>query len=540
MAEIIKMPRLSDTMVSGVIADWKKKVGDHVQAGEVLAEIQTDKATMELESFKSGYLLHRGGENNDTIDVDALLAIIGEKGEDINALLNAKTFTPQEKTDTKQESKDTNNTVQNKEMKEVVIMPRLSDTMESGTIVRWYKKVGDKVKKGELLAEVDTDKATMDLESFVEGTLLYVAANEGEALAVNKMLCIVAEEGTDVNGIIANFNGTPSVAQQDTPALAQAHTSSNVNSSVGTGDAPKAQASHRMKLSPLAKKMVENTQLDVHGLVGSGDHGRIIKKDVESLLKSATRTTKTDAAVSLNEPLIPSEGISMQEGFTDKPASQMRTVIAKRLVESKQQVPHFYLKMEIKMDEMMRQRAVLNEKSAVKISFNDIIIKACAIALRKHPEVNASWINNTNMLRYYHHVHVGSAVAIPDGLIVPVIKHADTKGLAQIAQEAKTLYQKAKDKQLKPHEFAGGNFTISNLGMMDIDEFMAIINPPESCILSVGKIREVVTKAEHGFTVEHRMSLVLSCDHRVVDGAVGAAFLQTLKGYLETPLTIIL
>ena len=563
MAEVILMPRLSDTMTEGVIAAWHKKVGDKVKKGDLLAEVETDKATMELESYKDGTLLHIGTEKGGKLQVNDLLAIIGSSGEDISSLIksggqaNEKSESPK-KAEPKKETA-AKSTTSNKQpamsnesatatsapiniskMEEVVLMPRLSDTMTEGVIAAWHKNVGDKVKKGDILAEIETDKATMELESYKNGTLLYQGAAKGEKIQVNDLLCIIGEKGkVDVDGIVAAAKGGG--GQQSTVDSQQQVTESSKPSSEPVTEKEEASSSStngRMKASPLAKKLAKEKGIDLKAVHGSGDGGRIVKADVDSFSPAAVSSQQP--AVSSKQPASsPQQPVAKftpttEEKFVDTPNSQMRKTIARRLGESMFAAPHFYLTMEINMDNAMSARAQMNEFSPVKISFQDMIIKACAMALRQHPAVNSSWMGD--FIRTYKHIHIGSAVAVPEGLIVPVIKFADQKSFSQIAAEAKELYGKAKDKKLQPNEFSGNTFTISNLGMMDIEEFTAIINPPDSCILAVGKIKEVVVRKGEGFGVTNVMKVTMSCDHRSVDGAVGAAFLQTVKKFMENPI----
>ena len=548
MAEVILMPRLSDTMTEGVIAAWHKKVGDPVKKGDLLAEVETDKATMELESYKDGTLLHIGVDNGGKLQVNDLLAIIGNKGEDVSQLINSggqKSEAGSQKSDettTKQEIKPQASDIKPQtsldisKIDAVVLMPRLSDTMTDGVIASWNKNVGDDVKKGEVLAEIETDKATMELESYKNGKLLYIGAQKGEKIAVNDLLCIIGEEGkVDVNAIVnaakemkseigsqksevksAEAVSAQPIASNQQPAMAAKQTTITTEQQPATNG--------RIKASPLAKKLASEKGIDIRKIQGSGDGGRIIKADIDTYKEQAT---------------VPSfKAVSGEEGFTDISNSQMRSAIARRLVESKTNAPHFYLTMEINMDNAISARAQLNEVSPVKISFNDLVVKAAALALRQHPAVNASWLGDK--IRRYHHIHIGIAVAIEDGLIVPVIRFADQKGLPQIAAESKELSGKARNKKLQPNEYTGNTFTISNLGMMDIEEFTAIINPPDSCIMAVGRIKEIVVKKTDGFGISNVMKITMSCDHRSVDGATGAAFLQTFKKYLENPVTMLL
>lgn len=550
MAEVILMPRLSDTMTEGVIAAWHKKVGDSVKKGDLLAEVETDKATMELESYKDGTLLHIGSDKGGKLQVNDLLAIIGQEGEDISNLLKenkagkndqpakkeasgSKETGSKETQESDKPAASTAEAVDLSKMEEVVLMPRLSDTMTEGVIAGWHKKVGDKVKKGDLLAEIETDKATMELESYKDGTLLLIGAEEGAKIPVNGLLAVIGEEGkVDLDQIkVAAQGGGKSAGEkhQKQPDKAedkqeqQAATASH-SEHHGSGD------NGRIKASPLAKKLAAEKGIDLGQVKGTGDGGRIIKSDIDQYKPGQKEERKEAGQQIVAAP-------AGEEGYTDTPNSQMRSVIAKRLGESKFGAPHFYLTMELNMDNAMKARTQMNEVSPVKISFQDMLIKAAAMALRQHPAVNSSWMGD--FIRTYQHIHIGSAVAVPEGLIVPVIRFADQKSLSQIASEAKGLYDKAKNKKLQPQEFSGNTFTISNLGMMDIEEFTAIINPPDSCILAVGRIKEVVVRKGDGFGVTNIMKVTMSCDHRSVDGAVGAAFLQTLKKFIENPVTML-
>ncbi|MBM3412350.1 MAG: pyruvate dehydrogenase complex dihydrolipoamide acetyltransferase [Bacteroidetes bacterium] len=538
MAEVILMPRLSDTMTEGVIAAWHKKVGDRVKKGDLLAEVETDKATMELESYKDGILLHLGGNKGSKIQVNDLLAIIGNEGEDISSLLNTSvaatpmpsSVTPSAPATTATVSPALNSALDLSKMDEVVLMPRLSDTMEVGVIAGWHKQIGDTVKKGEVLADIETDKATLELESYKNGTLLFIGAEKGQKIPVNGLLCVIGEKDkVDLESIVAASKaGTTAPAVVTTTSLPTPEVSPAAPSIAATASI--ATADGRIKASPLAKKIAQDKGVDLSSLQGSGDGGRIIKADLDNVQIGGQSSAITSSATAYTG--------QTKEGYTDTANSQMRGVIARRLAESKFSAPHFYLKMEINMDQTIAARTQLNEVSPVKVSFNDFVIKAVALALRQHPAVNASWLGDK--IRRYHHVHVGVAVAIEDGLIVPVVRFADNKTLPQIAAEAKELAAKAKSKKLQPNEFTGNTFTISNLGMMDIDEFTAIINPPDSCILAVGRISEKVIRKAEGFAVTQVMKVTLSCDHRSVDGASGAAFLQTVKKFLENPIQLFL
>jgi pyruvate dehydrogenase E2 component (dihydrolipoamide acetyltransferase) len=568
MAEVIKMPRLSDTMTEGVIAAWHKHIGDTVRKGELLAEVETDKATMELDSYKDGVLLHQGAAPGSKLQVDDLLAIIGKAGEDISAILAENTggklasvapeTAPAVATAT---ASVPSTTMDLTKIEEVVLMPRLSDTMTEGVIASWQKKVGDKVSKGDVLAEIETDKATMELESYKDGFLLHQGAAAGEKIQVNDLLAIIAAEGFKIDEILAAAKSSsgaspaPAIVQEASPEAPQTQ---NNTPQRGDGGAAQSQPeiinTGRIFASPLAKKLAEEKGIDLRYVKGTGDNGRIVRTDIESYTPAAapatvaeavpqtqsqsqtpSTLTSTSTSTSTVAPFIPG---GAGEGFTDIPNSQMRNVIARRLGESKFSAPHFYIKMEIIMDNAMAARVQMNEVSPVKISFNDMVIKASAMALRKHPAVNSSWMGTA--IRIYDHIHIGMAVAIPDGLIVPVIRFADQKTLSQISADAKELGGKAKGKKLQPNEFTGNTFTVSNLGMMDVDEFTSIINAPDSCILAVGRIKEEIYRNAKGeFAVRNIMKLTLSCDHRSVDGAVGASFMQTLKGYLENPVTML-
>jgi pyruvate dehydrogenase E2 component (dihydrolipoamide acetyltransferase) len=553
MAEAILMPRLSDTMTEGVIAAWHKKVGDPVKKGDLLAEVETDKATMELESYKDGTLLHVGADKGQKLQVNDLLAIIGKPGEDISNLVKSpggaapeQKQEPQQKQKTSQESKPAeqpksppagggqSSKVDVSKMEEVILMPRLSDTMTEGVIASWHKNVGDNVKKGDVLADIETDKATMELESYKEGKLLYQGAKQGDKIQVNDLLAIIGDEGkVDVNTIVgatkggastapANENAKPQAAQ---PAQ-EASKSSAVTETVETSTHSE---NGRIKASPLAKKLAAEKGIDLKTVQGSGDEGRITKRDIENFKPSAQPQGK---AVQ--------KGVGQQQAqltTEDIPVSQMRKVIAKRLAESKFTAPHFYLTMSIDMDKAVESRAKINEISPVKISFNDFVLKACAIALKQHPKVNSSWMGDN--IRRYSYVNIGVAVAVEEGLLVPVVRLADTKSLSQIATEVKEFAQKAKDKKLQPQDWEGNTFTISNLGMFGIDEFTAIINPPDACILAVGAIQQVPVVRDGQIKVGNVMKVTMSCDHRVVDGATGSAFLQTLKSLLEEPLRML-
>ena len=537
---------MSDTMEEGVIAVWHKKVGDQVESGELMAEIETDKATMDYESFNDGTVLYLGAEEGEAVAVDGILAIVGKEGEDYKALLNDNGSTSEEK---KEEApKEEKSAPAEKAEKidtssinaEIVRMPKMSDTMEEGVIASWLKKVGDSVESGELMAEIETDKATMEYESYNDGTVLYLGAKEGESVKVDGILAIVGEEGADYESLIkADQQGGGSEEKAEEPAEEPQEKTESASSA--TNSAPAAESSNsngRVKASPLAKKLAEDKGIDLGQVKGSGDGGRIIKRDIENFTPTQKAAAPEKAEESAKSaPAIELPQVVGEESFEEMRVSQMRKTIAKRLAQSKFTAPHFYLTMEINMDKAIEARKSMNEISPVKISFNDMVIKAAAVSLRQHKMVNASWLDDK--IRINHHVHVGVAVAVDEGLLVPVVKFADNKPLSHISAEVKELGGKAKSKKLQPEEMQGNTFTISNLGMFGIEEFTAIINPPDSCIMAVGGIKETAIVKNGELTVGNIMKVTLSCDHRVVDGAVGSAFLQTFKSLLEDPVRIL-
>lgn len=557
MAEAIRMPLLSDTMKEGVIAAWHKKVGDVVKSDDILADVETDKATMEVMPYVDGTLLYVGVEEGKAAKVNDIIAIVGKAGEDFSALLSGGGTGMEEESRPAEQSAApqalpaageahtpapaSQLPVANPDEAAkaagatIVRMPLLSDTMTEGKIVAWHKKVGDTVTGDDVLAEVETDKATMEVMGYADGSLLYQGVKEGEAAAVNGVIAIIGKAGTDVTPMLASqpSEATPQQPQQPVAAASVAETQPSAQPAPQTSPEAAPQSNGRLIASPLARRMAREKGIDLKEVRGSGDGGRIIKRDVDEFRPSQA-AAQTVSAPSALQAVSASAGT---EGSTDAPVSQMRRVIAQRLSESKNDAPHFYLRISVTMDGAMAARTKINEVSPTKVSFNDLVIKACAAALRKHPEVNSSWTGDT--IRTHRHIHVGMAVAIEDGLIVPVIKFADTKSLSQIAAETGTLGEKAKTKKLQPQEFSGNTFTVSNLGMMDIDEFTAIINPPDACILAVGKIAPTPVVEDGQVVVRNIMKLTLSCDHRVVDGAVGARFLQTLKKFLENPVTML-
>jgi pyruvate dehydrogenase E2 component (dihydrolipoamide acetyltransferase) len=552
MAEVIRMPLLSDTMTEGKIVKWNKQVGDKVKSDDVLADVETDKATMEVVGYADGTLLYVGVPEGKAAQINEIIAIVGKEGEDYKSLLDggSSTATPvaAAPATTNKEPQTTSSAVDADALASslgvtVIRMPLLSDTMTEGKIVAWNKKTGDAVKADDSLADVETDKATMEVVPYVDGTLLYTGIEAGNAAKVNEVIAIIGKAGTDVNGLVSALKGQgTSNKAQDSSSKAQGGTAEVVSTAAASSTITTSSSDNgRIKASPLAKKIAADKGIDLHAVQGSGDGGRIIKADVDNFKPSAatasTSTSLGSEAKHASTPLstfVPGAG----EGFVDTPNSNMRKTIARRLGESMFTAPHFYLTMELNMDNAMAARAQMNAVSPVKISFQDMMIKACAMALRKHPAVNSSWMGD--FIRTYNHIHIGSAVAVDQGLIVPVFKFADQKSLSQIASEANGLYDKARTGKLQPQEFSGNTFTISNLGMMEIEEFTAIINPPDSCILAVGRIKEVVIKkADGSFGTTNVMKVTLSCDHRSVDGAIGASFLQTLKKFIENPVTML-
>lgn len=558
MATAIRMPLMSDTMTEGKIIQWNKKVGDKVKADDSLAEVETDKATMDVVGYEDGTLLYIGVEAGKAAKINDIIAIVGKEGENFQAILDeenkntgkskkansaASESTPTKNKKEEKQSDSKSADVENVELPKdakVIRMPLMSDTMTEGKIIQWNKKVGDKVKSDDSLAEVETDKATMDVVGYEEGTLLYIGVEAGKAAKINEIIAIVGKEGTDISAYVnAEKNAAGNLAikenktseTKDDQKETQQHTSDDQNNETVSSTIEDG----RIKASPLAKKLATAKGIDISKVQGSGDGGRIIKKDVDSYVPSAEIKTESKKTTEV-KPVQSFEQIG-KESYEDIPNSQMRKTIARRLGESKFQAPHFYLTMEINMDNAIKSRKSINEISPVKVSFNDLVIKACAMALRQHPAVNSSWMGD--FIRQNKHIHIGSAVAVPDGLMVPVIRFADQKSLSQIAADATQLYEKVRSKKISPEEYSGNTFTISNLGMMDIEEFTAIINPPDSAILAVGRIREIVVKKGDGFDVANVMKVTLSCDHRSIDGAVGSAFLQTVKRFLENPVTML-
>ncbi len=550
MAEIITMPRLSDTMTEGTVASWLKKVGDKISEGDILAEIETDKATMEFESFYSGTLLYIGVQEGETAAVDSVLAIIGKEGEEYKSLLDGSSSEGEKKASdskadapdnevVKEEGKSEETTSEIPDNVNVVTMPRLSDTMTEGTVATWLKKVGDKVSEGDILAEIETDKATMEFESFYSGTLLHIGIQEGGSAPVDSVLAIIGPEGTDVSGILS---GGVKPAAKSQPKKEEA-TEDKKESDTEKGTAVKTENSssatndsNRVFASPLAKKIAQDKGINLSDVKGTGENGRIVKSDVENFTPTAKTTvteTKIEAVKAPAQVFVPAGETRAEEVKN----SQMRKTIARRLAESKFTAPHYYLTVELNMDNAIEARKTINSMPDTKVSFNDMVVKACAMALKKHPQVNSTWTDAATIIN--HHVNVGVAVAVEDGLVVPVVNHTDLMTLSQIGSSIKDLATKARNKKLQPKEMEGSTFTVSNLGMFGIEEFTSIINQPNSAILSVGAIIEKPVVKNGQIVVGNIMKVTLACDHRTVDGATGAEFLQTLKHYIENPVTML-
>jgi pyruvate dehydrogenase E2 component (dihydrolipoamide acetyltransferase) len=567
MAEVIRMPKMSDTMEEGVIAEWHKKVGDKIKSGEIIAEVETDKATMDLESYYDGTLLYIGVNKGDAVPIDGIMAVVGAEGEDYKSLLEdggsngaakpaaseepakeepkasaAVDTAPAVETATPEPAKKAAKSTE-KINAVVVRMPKMSDTMEEGTLVSWQKKVGDKVKSGDILAEVETDKATMELEAYEDGTLLYIGIKDGEAVPVDGIIAVIGEEGANVEALLARENGEAGdevenidAADEGKSEKAAAPSQNGSEKAVSVAD-----SGDRVKASPLAKRLADEKGINLSQIEGSGDNGRIVKRDVDEFKPAAKAAEAPQAAAQAPSQALKAEPATSAPAtgdFVDTPVSQMRKTIARRLSDSLFTAPHFYVTMEIVMDKAMALRPQLNEVSPAKISFNDMVIKACAVALKQHPAVNSAWLGDK--IRRYNYVNIGVAVAVDEGLLVPVVRDADKKTLSTISAEVKDFAGKAKDKKLQPKDWEGNTFSISNLGMFGVDEFTAIINPPDSCILAIGAIKKVAAFKEDGTVYPTNiMKVTLSADHRVVDGALGASFLQTVKKLLEEPMSML-
>lgn len=568
MAEVIKMPRLSDTMEEGVVSQWLKKVGDKVSEGDILAEIETDKATMEFESFHDGTLLHIALEEGVTANVDSLLCIIGEDGEDISQYIvqgdeepkqldlvdqineqeESENLEPvlltEEKDSVPDEAKTQNSELTKTDIDfsgvQYITMPRLSDTMEEGTISSWLKKVGDEVKEGDILAEIETDKATMEFESFYDGKLIHIGVAQGETVKVDELIAIISPTEIDAEQALANYNsGSPNPQKGENEIVE--NKSEELKEVVESSDISPIISDKRILASPLAKKIAAEKNIDLNTIKGTGDNGRIIKSDLDNVETThETSQPPQDIIESFEkqQPVVPvSKNISKSESFDEVENNSMRKAIAKRLSQSKFTAPHYYLSVEFNMDNAIAFREQYNSIPNTKISFNDIVIKACAIALREHPKVNSQWSDEKTILN--NHVHIGVAVGVDDGLVVPVIKFADSESLHSINSMVRDFAVRAKSKKLRPDEIEGSTFTISNLGMFGIKEFTSIINQPNSAILSVGSIIKKPVVIDDKITIGNTMKLTLACDHRTIDGVTGSLFLQTLKGYLENPVTIL-
>lgn len=538
MAEVVRMPKMSDTMTEGVIAKWHKKVGDKVSTGDLVAEIETDKATMDFESYQEGTLLYIGADEGATVAVDAVIAVLGAEGEDYKAALEGDSAAPAAKPETttpEAEAPAEYNApaVDPESLGATVIrMPLLSDTMTEGVIAEWHKKVGDTVKSDDTLADVETDKATMEVTAYAEGTLLYVGVEHGQAAKVNDIIAIVGKEGTDVTPLLKS-----APAASSKPATEAKAESAPAPAAEAKEEAPVAASDSRVKASPLARKIAQDKGIDISQVKGSAEGGRIVRKDVEGFTPAAAPAAAASAAPAEKAaaPAIPV--FVGEEKYTERPVTQMRKTIARRLSESLFTAPHIYISMSIDMDSAMAARTKINEYAPVKISFNDMVIKAVAVALKQHPGVNSSW--RGDKIRVNEHVNVGVAVAVDEGLLVPVVRFADGKALSHISAEVKDFAQRAKSKKLQPADWEGSTFTVSNLGMFGVDEFSAIINPPDACILAVGGIQQVPVVKNGAVVPGNVMKVTLSADHRVVDGAMGAAFLQTFKQLLEEPVRLL-
>jgi len=555
MAEVVKMPKMSDTMTEGVIAKWHKKVGDKVKSGDTLAEVETDKATMDFESYQEGTLLYIGVEEGAAVPVDAVIAVIGNEGEDYKALLEGGDAPAKEekaedkkadapKEEKPKEEKAEEPAVDLSSIKAAVIrMPLLSDTMTEGTINKWNFKVGDKVKADDSLADVDTDKATMEVVGYEEGTLLYIGVEEGAAAKVNDIIAIVGEEGTDIQPLLKGGSAAPAAKSED-----KGEAKEEKSAEAAPEQKETSSDDSRVKASPLARKIAKDKGINLNEVKGTAENGRIVKKDIEGFTPSTKEVEQKAAAEAA--PAAPAKDAGKaaptitlapfvgEEKFTEKPVTQMRKVIAKRLSESLFTAPHFFVTVSIDMDQAIEARGKMNEVAPVKISFNDLVVKACAVALKQHPVINSSWLGDK--IRFNEHVNIGIAVAVDEGLLVPVVRFADGKSLSRISAEVKEFAKKAKDKKLQPADWEGSTFTISNLGMFGVDDFTAIINTPDSCILAVAGIQQVPVVKNGAVVPGNVMKVTLSADHRTVDGASAAAFLNTVKSLLEEPVRLLI
>lgn len=549
MAEIVTMPKMSDTMTEGTIAAWHKKVGDTVESGELMAEIETDKATMEYESYNDGTVLYLGGQEGDAIAVNGVLAIVGEPGEDFSALLSggSKAEAPKEEPKAAAPAPDKEApkaaAIDISGIKaEVVAMPKMSDTMTIGTIAAWHKKVGDTVASGDLMAEVETDKATMEYESYHDGVVLYLGAKEGEGVAINGAMAIVGEKGADWETLLKHHQQTQAAAasKDDTPEepapVAEKPVAAPVAPKAATPAAVSQPAASNGKLpgrldkvssSPLARKLAFERGFNLAAIQGTGPNGRITKFDVDNYVPVASGVSEASAVAA------PS-GV---ESSKEVKLSGMRKAIANKVSDSKFSAPHFYITQDINMDKAIEARKSMNEVSSSKISFNDLVVKACAVALKKHKNINTHWLGDA--IRFNEHVHVGVAIAVGDALYIPKVNFTDTLSLSQISESVRDMAGRAKEGKITGEEMTGSTFTISNLGMFGIEQFTAIVNPPATCILAVGGISQVPVVKDGQIVPGNVMKVTLSCDHRAVDGANGAAFLKDLKSYLEDPVRLL-
>ncbi len=540
MAVAIKMPKMSDTMTEGVIASWLKKVGDNIKSGDIIAEVETDKATMELDNYEDGVLLHIAAEAGQAVPIDGIIAIVGAAGEDFSSLLNGSSAPiaaqPSAAVAAEVASASPVQAAASVDLSGInavaIRMPKMSDTMTEGVIASWLKKVGDTVKSGDIIAEVETDKATMELDNYENGTILYIGAEPGQGVAIDGIIAIVGEPGANFQAILdqEKSGSTKMLADVVAPVVVAAPIEKPALAVQATAAVVNSNADGRVKASPLAKALAKEKGFNISDIAGSGENGRVVKTDIDNFKPSAKAPEAAKASV------ISAFGV---ESFEEIPLTQMRKAIARSLADSQTTAVDFSLTMEINMDKSITARNAMNESSPVKISFNDMVLKACGVALKKHPNVNASWRGDS--IRKNAHVHIGMAVAIPEGLIVPVIRFADTLPLSALATTTKDLGGKAKSGKLQPADWEGNTFTVSNLGMFGIEQFTSIINNPknESCILSVGGIKETVAVKNGSFYATNVMKVTLTCDHRVVDGATGAAFLVSLKELLEDPIKML-
>ncbi len=555
MAEVVRMPKMSDTMTEGVIAKWHKKVGDKVNSGDLIAEVETDKATMDFESYQEGTILYIGPKEGEAVEIDAVIAVLGEEGEDYEALLKGDGESAPKESKSEDKSSDDDKAADSEEESSeekageevtaedlgvtVITMPLLSDTMKEGVIAQWNFKVGDAIKSDDAIADVETDKATMEVTAYADGTLLHIGVEAGAAAQVNEIIAIVGPEGTDIKPLLNKKSSSSKPASDakaaDKPAESNAGSSSKEEATASTSSSDDS----RVKASPLARKIAKDKGIDLTQVKGSAEGGRIVKKDVEDFKPAAQESApaKEAAAASGEKATISIPQYVGEERYTEKPVNQMRKTIARRLSESLFTAPHFYLTISLDMDNAMAARAQINEVAPVKVSFNDIVIKAVAVALKKHPNVNSSW--QGDKVRYNEHTNIGVAIAVEDGLLVPVVRFADGKSLSHISAEVKDFAGKAKAKKLQPSDWEGSTFTVSNLGMFGIDEFTSIINSPDGAILSVGAIQQVPVVKNGAVVPGNVMKVTLGCDHRVVDGATGAAFLQTVKSLIESPIRLL-